>query len=66
MKKLFAALLLSLSVVSSAFAVPVLDFTAIGTTITGELSPAIVAAMPIAGIILAAGIGWKLYKRFCK
>lgn len=43
-----------------------LDFTGVGTAITAELTPAITAAMPIAGIILAAGIGWKLYKRFCK
>jgi len=49
-----------------AHAVAVLDFTAVGTSITSELTPAITAAMPIAGIILAAGIGWKLYKRFCR
>jgi predicted ATP-grasp superfamily ATP-dependent carboligase len=52
--------------VTSALAVPTLDFTAVGTAITDELSPAIAAAMPIAGVILAAGIGWKLYKRFTK
>lgn len=51
---------------SSAMATPILDFSGVGTAITGELSPAITAAMPIAGTILAAGIGWKLYKRFTK
>ncbi|MBT1074454.1 major coat protein [Geobacter grbiciae] len=51
---------------SAALATPVLDFTAVGTAVTGELTPAIAAAMPIAGIVLAAGIGWKLYKRFTK
>lgn len=49
-----------------ALAVPTLDFTAVGTAVTAELGPAITAAMPIAGIILAAGIGWKIYKRFTK
>lgn len=51
---------------TSAFAAPVLDFSGIGTALTAELTPAITAAMPIAGIILAATIGWKLYKRFAK
>lgn len=51
---------------TNAFAEPVLDFTGIGTSLTAELTPAITAAMPIAGIILAATIGWKLYKRFAK
>jgi hypothetical protein len=51
---------------TAAMATPILDFTGVGTAVTGELSPAITAAMPIAGTILAAGIGWKLYKRFTK
>jgi nucleoside recognition membrane protein YjiH len=51
---------------TNALATPILDFTAIGTAITGELSPAITAAMPIAGLALAATIGWKIYKRFAK
>lgn len=51
---------------TNSHAVAVLDFSAVGTKITEELTPAITAAMPIAGIILAAGIGWKLYKRFTK
>lgn len=69
MKKLVAVLAgVSAVAVSSisAFAEPVLDFTAVGTSVTSELTPAISAAMPIAGIILAAGIGWKMYKRFTK
>lgn len=52
--------------VSNALAVPVLDFTGVSAAVTTELSPAITAAMPIAGVILAAGIGWKLYKRFTR
>ena len=69
MKKIVAVLAgVSALAVSAlpALAQPVLDFTAVGTAVTGELTPAIAAAMPIAGIILAAGIGWKLYKRFTK
>lgn len=51
---------------TSAHAEPMLDFTQVGTAVTAELGPAVTAAMPIAGIILAVGIGWKLYKRFTK
>jgi len=68
MKKLQVAALSALSVVTAAvpsFAAT-FDFTAVGTAITAELTPAITAAMPIAGAILAAGIAWKLYKRFTK
>lgn len=49
----------------SAFAVT-MDFTAVSTAVTAELTPAITAALPIAGTILAAGIAWKLYKRFTR
>lgn len=65
-KKVVAAVGLSVATAVPAFADPILDFTGVGTAVTAELSPAITAAMPIAGIILAAGIGWKLYKRFTK
>lgn len=51
---------------SVASAAAVMDFTGVGTAVTGELAPAITAAMPIAGTILAAGIAWKLYKKFTK
>lgn len=49
-----------------SFAAGTLDFTGMTTAITAELSPAVTAAMPIAGVILAAGVGIKLYKRFAK
>jgi hypothetical protein len=62
---LAAAAVVGLSAVPS-HAAAILDFTAIGTKITEELTPAIAAAMPIAGIVLACGIGWKLYKRFAR
>lgn len=69
MKKFYtiaaAAAVTALSAVPS-FAAATLDFTGVGTSITAELSPAIAAAMPIAGVILAAGIAWKLYKKFTK
>lgn len=61
-----SAAALSLAMAVPAFAEPVLDFTGVGTAVTGELTPALTAAMPIAGVILAIGIAWKLYKRFCK
>jgi hypothetical protein len=51
---------------TQAHAVPVLDLTAAGTAITAELTPAIAAAMPIAGTIIAVGVGYKLFRRFVK
>jgi len=68
MQKLKVAVLSGLAVVSAAvpsFAAT-MDFTGVNTAVTAELTPAITAAMPIAGVILAAGIAWKLYKRFTK
>lgn len=51
---------------SQSFAAAMLDFTGMTTAVTAEIQPAIVAALPIAGTILAVGIGVKLYKRFVK
>lgn len=51
---------------TNALAVPVLDLSAAGTAITAELTPAIAAAMPIAGTIIAVGVGYKLFRRFVK
>lgn len=66
MKKLVTVLGSTAAVAGSAVSsfAATLDFTGVTTAITAELSPAITAAMPIAGVALAAGIGWKLYKRF--
>lgn len=43
-----------------------LDYTDIVTSITAMLSPAVTAALPIAGTILGVGIAWKLFKKFTK
>jgi hypothetical protein len=43
-----------------------IDYTGIVAAITAVISPAVTAALPIAGTILAVGIAWKLFKRFCK
>lgn len=51
---------------SNCYAVAMLDLTTASNAITAELGPAITAAMPIAGTLLAVGVGWKLYKRFTK
>lgn len=51
---------------SSAFAVPVVDYTAVGTAVTAEIGPSIATILPIAGTLLAVGVGWKLVKRFTK
>lgn len=67
-KKKVAIVLASVSAVamsaSAALALPVLDLTTAATSITAELTPAITAAMPIAGTIIAVGVGWKMFKRF--
>jgi len=60
-----AAAVTALSAVPS-FAAGTLDFTGVTTAVTAEINPAIVAAMPIAGLVLAVGIGWRIYKRFTK
>lgn len=51
---------------ANSFAAALVDYSTIGTTITGEITPAITAAVPIGGTILAALLGWKLVKRFVK
>lgn len=70
MKKHFGKLALVLSLVvasaSQALATPILDLSTIGTAITGELTPALAAAMPIAGTLIAVSVGWKLFRRFVK
>lgn len=47
-----------------AHAVALLDTTTAANSITAELTPAITAAMPIAGTIIAVTVGWKMFKRF--
>lgn len=64
--KIALACMLVVAAVSNALAVPILDLSTIGTAITGELTPALSAAMPIAGTLIAVGVGWKLFRRFVK
>lgn len=65
-KKFALASLLVVAAASQALAVAVLDLSAVGTSITAELTPALASAMPIAGTIIAVGVGWKLFRRFVK
>jgi hypothetical protein len=72
MKKFFSGKSLSIvaaagclvAAASNAFALALLDTTTAANAITAELTPAITAAMPIAGTIVAVGVGWKMFKRF--
>lgn len=50
----------------SAQALPILDLSIASTAITTELTPALAAAMPIAGTIIAVGVGYKMFKHFVK
>lgn len=65
-KKIVASMFLVAASVTSALAVPILDLTTVGTAVTAELTPALASAMPIAGTLMAIGIGWRLFRRFVK
>lgn len=45
---------------------PTIDFSNISTSIMTYVGPAVDAAIPVAGVLLAVGIGLKIYKRFAK
>jgi len=64
MKKLLIAGLAVVGSAASAFAAT--DYTGMVTSVTAEISPAVTAALPIAGTILAIGLGVKLFRRFVK
>jgi hypothetical protein len=51
---------------TNSFAAAVVDYTGIGTAVTAELTPAIASVIPIAGTLIAIGVGWKMVKRFTK
>jgi mannose/fructose/N-acetylgalactosamine-specific phosphotransferase system component IIC len=65
-KGLLVGAMLAVTSALPAFAVPVLDFTGVGTAITDEIAPAVTAGLPIAGTILGIYLGYKLFKRFVK
>lgn len=56
----------AVAVAVPALAVPILDLSTVGTAVTAELTPALASAMPIAGTLIAIGVGWKLFQRFVK
>ncbi len=61
-----AAFLTTVVTAVSAHAAAMVDYSGIGTSITAEIGPALTAVVPIAGTLLAAGLGWKFAKRFLK
>lgn len=42
------------------------DYTAAATSATTEVNAAITAALPIGILVMAAVIGWRLFKRFAR
>lgn len=40
--------------------------TGAGTTLLAEITPALTVAVPVGIAILAATIGWKVFKRFAR
>lgn len=53
-------------VAGQAHATSVVDYSGLGTSITGELTPALTAVVPIAGTLIAVALGWKMVKKFTK
>lgn len=56
-------------VVAGAFstsASAVVDYTAAALSATTEVNSAIAAAIPVGIVVLAAVIGWRLFKRFAR
>lgn len=43
-----------------------MDFVALSTALSGVVTSAITAAVPIITIVLGASIGYRMYKRFTK
>ncbi|MDR3631600.1 MAG: hypothetical protein P4L42_14870 [Desulfocapsaceae bacterium] len=43
-----------------------IDWTGVVTAVTGMISPAVTAALPIGGSILAIGVAWRLFKHFTR
>lgn len=67
MNKFKVATLSAVAVVATAaqsFALSIVDYSTLGTAVNAELTPAISAAIPIMGTILAVGVGLKTVKRF--
>lgn len=40
------------------------DFTTLATSVTTQVTAAITAAMPIAGLVIASYIGYRIFKKF--
>jgi len=67
MKKLATGLsvvLLSAGISAPTFAA--VDYTVAATSATTEVNSAIAAALPVGIVVMAAVIGWRLFKRFAK
>jgi len=47
---------------ANAFAVSIVDYSTLATSVNAELSPAIVAGLPIMGTIMAVGVGLGMIK----
>jgi len=64
-KKVALGVVASLASIS-AFATTSVDYTTLATSATTEATGAISGAIPVGGLVLAAMIGWKVFKRFAK
>lgn len=51
---------------SSSLAAIVVDYSALGTAVETEISSALTAWLPLAGVILGIGLAWTIGRRFLK
>lgn len=59
----------SVALMGAVLSVPsfaAVDYTSAATSATTEVNAAIAAALPVGIVVMAAVIGWRLFKRFAK
>ena len=71
MKKIYAVLfgvigLFSAGVASAVVPTTAIAYTTISTTLSTEVTNAVTGALPVAGLVLSAFIGYRIYKHFVR
>ncbi|WP_428625418.1 major coat protein [Sedimenticola sp.] len=66
MKNRIVALVVGALGLIAGFSAHAVDYTAAATSATTEVNASITAALPVGILVMAAVIGWRLFKRFAK
>ncbi len=71
MKKIYTFLLgivgmLGFGIANAATAATAISYTTISTSLATEVTNAITGALPVAGLVLSAFIGYRIYKHFVR